>query len=153
MVLLEEQLIAEFKGTFERLALLFERQQKRLDEIAAEIERRNKTEIQHLISSKVITANTYYETSPVSNRNYNRCRIEASAGFTANTTAGVRIDLYYRGSKIGTILEIKGDPNSKSGISEPIDIKAIPGFNFIVVNKDKSQDVTVSSMKCILYND
>lgn len=107
----------------------------------------------YIVNGYTIKSNDYYEVSPVSSPEYERARIFVSVGFNENTTAGVIIDLYYAGHRIGEILKISPTQAAMSAGSEAFDINRLSGFNLVIRNTDIGQEAKINTLKIVLYNE
>ena len=106
----------------------------------------------YLLKEHVIPADKTYDGGTIDSTGFEKARIFCSIGFTEATSAGIVIDLYYSGHRIGTVLEVGSGEASKSAGSLPFDINRLSGFNFKFINVDTVQEVKVS-MKIVLYNE
>lgn len=113
---------------------------------------KNVTE-KYLVTGYTIDSQGHYEVSPVGSAEYERARIFVSVGFNENTSAGIAIDLYYAGHRIGEIITVSPTEAGMSAGSEAFDINQLSGFNLIIRNKDVDQAVVINSLKIVLYNE
>lgn len=110
-------------------------------------------EARYIVSGYSIKKSDHYEVPPVSSPKFERARIFCSVGFNENTTAGITIDLYYAGHRIGEILQVSPTQAGMSAGSEAFDINRLSGFNLVIRNKDVSQSVKINTLKIVLYNE
>lgn len=110
-------------------------------------------EARYIVSGYTIEKSDHYEVPSVSSPKFERARIFCSVGFNENTTAGIAIDLYYSGHRIGEILTVSPDKAGMSAGSEAFDINRLSGFNIVIRNKDVSQSVKINTLKIVLYNE
>ncbi len=152
-MLTEEQLISEFKGLFQRLAVILEDNKKQLQEINERARRKEGKQESILAKEKVIDANGEWESPTVNNPEFNRARIYLNAGFTPNHSGGLTVDLYYQKHRIGQVLKLISSNGSTGGGSEPFDIAHLSGFHFTVRNHDPSNTTTVTGFKIVMYHE
>ena len=155
-MIIEEQLIS----IFQRLQSTMDNQQKSTElqtTLLQKIVNRNiesdKTQVTILMNTLVISANTSYTSDGINNHGFNRCRLFLYAGFTPAHSGGILVKMLHQNSPIGEVLKIISSNGSCGGASLPIDISQLSGFNFELVNQDKSQSTTIKNLKVVLYND
>jgi len=107
----------------------------------------------YLVNGYVIEKGDDYEVPPVSSSDFEKARIFCSVGFNENTSAGITIDLYYAGHRIGEIMQVSPTTAGMSAGSEAFDINKLSGFNLVIRNRDVSQDVKINTLKIIMYNE
>ncbi|MCK4826981.1 hypothetical protein KA005_65210 [bacterium] len=107
----------------------------------------------YIVNGYTIVKSDHYEVPPVSSPEFERARIFCSVGFNENTTAGIAIDLYYAGHRIGEVLQVSPTQPGMSAGSEAFDINRLSGFNLVIRNKDVSQSVKINTLKIVLYNE
>lgn len=127
---------------------------KNIEKLLTELLHASKaTTERYLVNGYTVPAGTNYEVVPVSSPEYERARIFCSVAFTEDTIAGLAIDLYFAGHRIGEILKIQSGEAGASAGSEAIDINKLSGFNLVLRNLDVDQDVVITSLKIVLYNE
>ena len=107
----------------------------------------------YLLKEHVIPADDTYTGPTIDSTGFERARIFCSIGFTEATSAGIEIDLYHGGHRIGNILKVNSGEASRSAGSLPFDINRLSGFNFKFINVDTVQEVVINSLKIVLYNE
>ncbi len=126
-----------------RALTLFVDHQKKKDEVYESVIAREFT----------IAHNDFKLFDPVNNPGFNRARVFLDAGFTPAHSGGLSVVMIYKNSPINEVLKVLSSNGSAGKFSDPIDIAELSGFQFEVINQDKSQETTVKNFRIVLYNE
>lgn len=99
-----------------------------------------------------VNAGSTYTTSIVPNSGFNTAKLTANVRFTGVNTAGLTVDLYYGSSRIGEVMNVT-NTRGVNHMSESFDVQYLDGFNFVITNKDPTNNTFVNNLRIVLYND
>jgi len=128
--------------------------------VITELQKRTASEERVLSRELYIPANTwnglsgdrgYYETDPIGNPGYCCGRLLLDVAFHVSATAGLTVDMYYKGEKIGEVIKVASSKQVTGGASPSLDLTNLSGFHFAIVNHDPAHAVTIKNLRLVLW--
>ncbi len=107
-----------------------------------------------LLIEYTLVANTSYQTNSVSIGDFRKMRIYVDAGFVANTTSGISVDVIYKNSVyLRDAVEIIASNGSAGNVSASIDVHHVDSVSLQIRNRDTVNDVVIKNLKVVLYQE
>lgn len=132
----------------------------KIDGVILELQKRSADSEIVLATEQVILPNQwngisgskgYWESQTIQNDGYCCGRLLIDVAFDIAATAGLSVNMYYKGSIIGEVIRVSSAVQVSGGGSLSLDLAKLSGFRFVVINHDPTHTLTVKELRLMMW--